>query len=166
VAKETKAAAAKAKAGGNAAPTTETPAATPEDGVAPLAEAKEKKEKAEEGDSDEDDEGELTFTDITPTTTTTASGSKQEITIQVNERTKRKRVTIVAGVESFGINPKDLAKQFAKKFATSASAGDEGIVMNGDLLYDIPDFLLENYPNVQKSALIRIEKGGIRKKIF
>lgn len=106
----------------------------------------------------------MTFTDLTPTTNTTAS--KKEILIQVTERTKRKRVTSVTGVEGFGISQKDLAKQFSKKFATSASSGDEGIVLNGDLLYDIADFILEKYPEVPKSALIRIEKGGIRKKIF
>ena len=131
-------------------------------------EAEKAAKKAEENpdddgdEDDEDDEGELEFTDIT----SNSGSSKKEITIQVTERTKRKRVTAVKGVENFGIMPKDLAKLFAKKFATSASSGDEGIVMNGDLMYDIADFMLEQYPDIPENAFIRIEKGGIRKKLF
>lgn len=129
-----------------------------------------KKANPDEDDEDEDDDDELTFTDITPsggaTESAGASGPKKEITIQVTERTKRKRVTTVNGAENFGISQKDLAKLFAKKFATSASSSDEGIVLNGDLLYDIADFMLEQYPDIPEKAFIKIEKGGIRKKIF
>jgi density-regulated protein DRP1 len=124
-----------------------------------------KAQNPDEDDEDEDDEDdELQFVDITPAPVEITA--KQEIRLQVTERTKRKRVTTVDGVDSFGINEKELGKLIAKKFATSCGSGETGLIVNGDLIYDIAEFIIEKYPQVPEKAFIKIEKGGIRKKLF
>lgn len=128
------------------------------------AEAKKKKKDAEGDDADEDDsdDEEMTFTETTPAA---PSGPAKQIVIQVKERTKRKRVTIVTGVEAFGLNVKDVAKAFSKKFATSCSPSDEGLILNGDLSYDISDYMLGTYPDIPRTAYISVQ-NGIRRKMF
>ncbi len=43
----------------------------------------------------------------------------------------------------------------------------QGIQLNGDLSYDIAEFLLETYPDqVNKTVLYTIAKGNIKKKFF
>lgn len=64
------------------------------------------------------------------------------------ERNKRKYVTVVTGLEAFGLENKKVAKDFGKKFATGASvskvaSGGEEIVVQGDLSDDIEEFILE-----------------------
>ncbi|KAJ2904152.1 Translation machinery-associated protein 22 [Zalerion maritima] len=72
------------------------------------------------------------------------------VTIKRVERTKRKFVTSVAGLEAFNLEPKKVSKDIKKKFATGASAtqmpaGGEEIIVQGDLGDDIHDFLLYKY---------------------
>lgn len=43
------------------------------------------------------------------------------MTIKRIERNKRKHITAIHGLETFGIDLKKAAKQFAQKFATGAS---------------------------------------------
>jgi len=64
------------------------------------------------------------------------------------ERQKRKYVTHVVGLEVFGIDLKKAAKQFATKFATGSSvkanaAGEDEIVVQGDVADDIFDMIVE-----------------------
>jgi len=68
------------------------------------------------------------------------------ITIRRIERTKRKHVTAIHGLEAFGIDLKKAAKQMAGKFATGASVsknaqGLEEIVVQGDVADEIVDML-------------------------
>lgn len=77
-------------------------------------EAEEDDEDAEEDEDDDEDDEESAPMPVT-------KSDKKEIILVVKERTKRKRITIVQGVESCGLKAKDVAKLFSKKFATSAS---------------------------------------------
>ncbi|KAK6541030.1 Translation machinery-associated protein 22 [Orbilia ellipsospora] len=66
------------------------------------------------------------------------------------ERTKRKFVTVVAGIELFDLSVKTVAKDFGKKFAcgssvTKSAAGTEEITVQGDLSEEIWDELTEKY---------------------
>jgi density-regulated protein DRP1 len=70
-----------------------------------------------EGD-DEDDEEEAAPAPVKKT-------DKKEVIVTAKDRTRRKHITIVAGLESVGLKPKDVAKIFSKKFATSASVTKE-----------------------------------------
>ena len=47
--------------------------------------------------------------------------ASSKITIKRIERTKRKYVTAVSGLEAFGLDIKKVSKDFGKKFATGAS---------------------------------------------
>ncbi|KAL0950418.1 hypothetical protein HGRIS_010372 [Hohenbuehelia grisea] len=71
-----------------------------------------------------------------------------QITIKRIERTKRKHVTSIHGLEAFGIDLKKAAKQLASKFATGASVsknpqGLDEVVVQGDVAYEIVDLIEE-----------------------
>ncbi|KAF7377385.1 Translation machinery-associated protein 22 [Mycena sanguinolenta] len=77
-----------------------------------------------------------------------------QIIIKRIERTKRKHITSVFGLEAFDIDLKKAAKQFASKFATGASVsknpqGLEEIVVSGDVSDEILE-MIENEVGVLK----------------
>ncbi|TFK43133.1 translation initiation factor SUI1 [Crucibulum laeve] len=71
-----------------------------------------------------------------------------QVTIRRIERTKRKHVTAIYGLDAFGIDLKKAAKQFASKFATGASVtknpqGLDEIVVQGDVSDEVLDMIEE-----------------------
>jgi len=71
-----------------------------------------------------------------------------QVTIKLIERTKRKHVTAIHGLEAFGVDLKKASKQFASKFATGASVtknaqGQEEIVVQGDVADDVVEMIEE-----------------------
>lgn len=71
-----------------------------------------------------------------------------KIIIKKIERTKRKRVISISGLEVFDINIKKLSKQFSSKFATGASVvknaeKKEELVLQGDLGDECEEFILK-----------------------
>ena len=69
-----------------------------------------------------------------------------QITIKRIERTKRKHVTTIHGLEAFSIDLKKAAKQLAGRFATGASVtknaqGFDEIVVQGDVSEEIMEML-------------------------
>ncbi|KAJ5963134.1 Translation machinery-associated protein 22 [Penicillium waksmanii] len=71
-----------------------------------------------------------------------------KIQIKRVERNKRKYVTVIIGLEVFGLENKKLAKDLGKKFATGSSmtrsaAGTEEITVQGDVSEDVREWLLE-----------------------
>ncbi|KJA29690.1 hypothetical protein HYPSUDRAFT_126647 [Hypholoma sublateritium FD-334 SS-4] len=69
-----------------------------------------------------------------------------QVTIKRIERTKRKHVTAIHGLEAFSIDLKKAAKQLAGRFATGASVtknaqGLDEIVVQGDVSDEIFDML-------------------------
>jgi len=78
------------------------------------------------------------------------------------ERTKRKHVIGVSGLEAFGLDLKKVAKEMGKKFAcgssvTKAAAGGEEIVIQGDLSDEIAEWLLEKYKDIPEDNIEQIE---------
>ena len=74
--------------------------------------------------------------------------SASKVTIKRIERNKRKYVTTVSGMETFGFELKKVAKDFGKKFATGSSvtktpSGGEEITVQGDVSDDILDMILD-----------------------
>ncbi|EWC45943.1 hypothetical protein DRE_04736 [Drechslerella stenobrocha 248] len=72
------------------------------------------------------------------------------IIIKRVERTKRKFVTVVSGVELFDLTVKTVAKDFGKRFACGSSVtksvtGAEEITVQGDLSDEILEELAEKY---------------------
>eukprot|EP00164_Ancoracysta_twista_P003563 GFYU01004756.1.p1 GENE.GFYU01004756.1~~GFYU01004756.1.p1 ORF type:complete len:171 (-),score=59.44 GFYU01004756.1:91-603(-) len=92
------------------------------------------------------------------------------VTIAVNQRNKRKFVTVVTGLDHFGISNKDAAKVFARKFSCGSSLvkGNPGcpdtIDIQGDFQDDIVDVICDNYPEVKEENIKFLEGKGKGKK--
>ncbi|XP_030530749.1 translation machinery-associated protein 22 [Rhodamnia argentea] len=89
---------------------------------------------------------------------------KQEVVIEKVVRNKRKCITVVKGLELFGIKLSDASKKLGKKFATGASVvkgptDKEQIDVQGDISLDIVEFLTETWPDVPEAAIYFIEDG-------
>jgi density-regulated protein DRP1 len=89
---------------------------------------------------------------------------KQEVVIEKVTRNKRKCITTVKGLELFGVKLSDASKKLGKKFATGASVvkgptEKEQIDVQGDISYDIVDFIKDAWPDVPGNAVYFIEDG-------
>ncbi|KAH7278480.1 hypothetical protein KP509_38G043600 [Ceratopteris richardii] len=89
---------------------------------------------------------------------------KPEVVVEKVVRNKRKCVTIVKGLDMFGIKLSDASKKFGKKFASGASVvkgptDKEQIDVQGDFMYDIVDFIAETWKNVPGSSIYILEDG-------
>ncbi|KKA29533.1 hypothetical protein TD95_003554 [Thielaviopsis punctulata] len=90
------------------------------------------------------------------------------VTIKRIMRNKNKFVTSVSGLEAFGLDLKKVAKEFGKKFATGSSvtktpAGNDEIVVQGDVSPEIEELLLENYKNIPGDHIELIEEKKKKK---
>ncbi|XP_047338245.1 translation machinery-associated protein 22 [Impatiens glandulifera] len=89
---------------------------------------------------------------------------KQEVIIEKVVRNKRKCITTVKGLELFGVKLSDASKKLGKKFATGASVvkgptEKEQIDVQGDISFDIVDFITDTWHDVPESAIFFIEDG-------
>ncbi|PPS07222.1 hypothetical protein GOBAR_AA13425 [Gossypium barbadense] len=89
---------------------------------------------------------------------------KQEVVIEKVVRNRRKCITIVKGLDLFGIKLSDASKKLGKKFATGASVvkgptDKEQIDVQGDISYDIVEYITETWPAVPETAIFFIEDG-------
>ncbi|QCE13518.1 Density-regulated protein DRP1 [Vigna unguiculata] len=89
---------------------------------------------------------------------------KQEVVIEKVVRNKRKCITTVKGLELFGVKLSDASKKLGKKFATGASVvkgptEKEQIDVQGDIAYDIVEFITDTWPDVPETAIFFIEDG-------
>ncbi|CAN1120981.1 Translation machinery-associated protein 22 [Linum perenne] len=89
---------------------------------------------------------------------------KQEVIIEKVVRNKRKCITIIKGLDLFGIKLSDASKRLGKKFATGASVvkgptEKEQIDVQGDIAYDIVEFITDTWPDVPERAIYFIEDG-------
>jgi len=69
-----------------------------------------------------------------------------KVTIKRVERTKRKHVTTIFGLETFGVDLKKASKLLAQRFATGASVsknlqGQDEIVVQGDVSDDVVEII-------------------------
>ncbi len=88
--------------------------------------------------------------------------ASSKVVIRRVERSKRKFVTAVQGLDAFGLDLKRTAKELGKKFATGASvtkvpAGGEEITVQGDLSCEIEDFIVETYAEVPGDNIELVE---------
>ncbi|KAG6532956.1 hypothetical protein ZIOFF_006816 [Zingiber officinale] len=91
---------------------------------------------------------------------------KQEVIIEKIVRNKRKCVTVVKGLELFGVKLSDASKKLGKKFATGASVvkgptEKEQIDVQGDIAYDIVEFITETWPDIEICS--RLNQLGLAK---
>ena len=92
-----------------------------------------------------------------------------KVQIKRVERNKRKPVSVITGLEVYGLENKKVAKELGKKFATGSSvtksaAGNEEITVQGDVSDDVKDWLLEVYGKEIPEANIEIVEDKKKKK--
>lgn len=92
-----------------------------------------------------------------------------KIQIKRVERNKRKYVTVVIGLEVFGLENKKIAKDLGKKFATGSSvtrspAGIEEITVQGDVSDDLREWLLEVHGKKIPASNIELIEDKKKKK--
>ncbi|KAJ5243657.1 hypothetical protein N7489_003753 [Penicillium chrysogenum] len=92
-----------------------------------------------------------------------------KILIKRVERNKRKFVTVVIGLEVFGLENKKVAKDLGKKFATGSSvtrspAGIEEITVQGDVSDDLREWLLEIHGKQIPASNIELIEDKKKKK--
>ena len=81
------------------------------------------------------------------------------VTVELSTRNKRKHITAVRGLEAFGIDTSSAAKVFGKKFACGSAfqKGKHGlpdqIEIQGNYKDELPDFLLEKYPELTPECI-------------
>ncbi|XP_065831425.1 density-regulated protein-like [Oscarella lobularis] len=86
---------------------------------------------------------------------------EKKIVISKVTRNKRKYVTVVVGLGTYGINLKKTSKLFATHFSCGSSVtGEDEIVIQGDVCGDIVDYLLERFPEIDEDTII--EKGDAK----
>jgi density-regulated protein DRP1 len=91
-----------------------------------------------------------------------AKKASSRVTLKRVERTKRKHVIVVTGLEAFGLDLKKVAKDFGKKFAcgssvTKSATGLDEIVVQGDLSDDILDYIEDKYSSVPSDNIDQVE---------
>ncbi|KAJ8654794.1 hypothetical protein O0I10_009515 [Lichtheimia ornata] len=90
------------------------------------------------------------------------------VTVKRVERTKRKCVTIVHGLEIFDVDLKKAAKMFANRFACGSSVAknnqnQDEIVVQGDFSDEIHDLILANWPKVPEDNIDLVEEKKKKK---
>ena len=74
---------------------------------------------------------------------------EKRILLSIAPRGKKKAVTVVQGLKTFGIDLKVASKFFGQKFACGASiTGDDEIVIQGDFKDDLFDLIPEKWSEV------------------
>ncbi|GAA5803964.1 translation initiation factor SUI1 [Helicostylum pulchrum] len=84
------------------------------------------------------------------------------------ERTKRKCVTTIYGLDIFGVDLKKAAKMFANRFACGSSVaknnqGLDEIVVQGDFSDELLKMILSNWTNVPEENIDKIEEKKKKK---
>jgi len=79
---------------------------------------------------------------------------ERQIILSKAPRGKKKAVTVVQGLKTFGVDLKVASKFFSSKFACSASVtGDDEIVIQGDVKDDLFDILPEKWPEIDEDLI-------------
>ncbi|OQR89825.1 hypothetical protein THRCLA_09560 [Thraustotheca clavata] len=81
------------------------------------------------------------------------------------QRQKKKFVTVIAGLDEYDLNLKDISKRMGKKFACSATVakldgGKNQVQLQGDVQHDLPMWLVEEF-NIPEDCIFFLEKGKI-----
>ncbi|KAG0167909.1 Translation machinery-associated protein 22 [Apophysomyces sp. BC1034] len=90
------------------------------------------------------------------------------VTIKRVERTRRKCVTTIHGLDVFEVDMKKAAKMFANKFACGSSVAknnqnQDEIVVQGDFSDELHDLILANWPHVPEDNIDIVEEAKKKK---
>ncbi len=82
------------------------------------------------------------------------TAAEKMIYLSIAPRGKKKAVTVVQGLKTFGIDLKTASKFFSQRFACSASiTGDDEIVIQGDCKDDLFEIIPEKWPEVDEDLI-------------
>lgn len=82
------------------------------------------------------------------------SDKEKRITVSRAPRGKKKSVTVVNGLSTFGIDLKAATKFFGTKFACGSSVtGDDEIVIQGDVKDELFDIIPEKWPEIDEDSI-------------
>ncbi|RPA91954.1 density-regulated protein DRP1 [Choiromyces venosus 120613-1] len=87
------------------------------------------------------------------------------------ERTKRKHVIVIVGLDAFGLDLKKIAKEMGKKFACGASVtkgvggGGDEIIVQGDLGEEIREWIEERFEEVPSGNVEVVEEKRKKKEV-
>lgn len=77
-----------------------------------------------------------------------------------SSRAKKKVLTIVTGLSTYGIDLKEASKFFSSKFACGSSIVDSDVIIQGDVKDELFDILPDKWPEIDEDS---IEDLGDRK---
>ncbi|XP_064392443.1 density-regulated protein homolog [Halichondria panicea] len=78
----------------------------------------------------------------------------KQIKVSTVVRGKKKHVTLIVGLKTFGIDLKKASKSFAQHFSCGSSVtGDDEIVIQGDVSDDVIDFIQGKWPEVDDDSI-------------
>lgn len=78
----------------------------------------------------------------------------RRISVSRAPRGKKKSVTVVTGLSSFGIDLKVAAKFFGTKFACGSSVtGEDEIVIQGDVKDDLFEVIPDKWPEIDENDI-------------
>jgi len=84
----------------------------------------------------------------------TGKAGPKKINVSRAPRGKKKSVTVVTGLGTWGVDLKLAAKFFSTRFAASSSVtGDDEIVIQGDVKDDLFDVIPEKWPEVDEDSI-------------
>lgn len=82
------------------------------------------------------------------------SDVEKKICVSRSMRGKKKSVTVVTGLSSFGIDLKVASKFFGQKFACGSSqTGDDEIVIQGDVKDDLFEVIPEKWKEIDEDFI-------------
>lgn len=88
--------------------------------------------------------------------------AEKKLEVFRSNRGKKKFVTVIVGMGTFGVDLKEASKLFSKKFACSSSVtGTDEIVVQGDVKDELIDLIPEKFPEIDADL---IEDGGDQKR--
>lgn len=88
--------------------------------------------------------------------------AERKLEVFRSNRGKKKFVTVIVGMGTFGVDLKEASKLFSKKFACSSSVtGIDEIVVQGDVKDELIEFIPEKFPEIDANL---VEDGGDQKR--
>merc|ERR1712141_470650 len=82
---------------------------------------------------------------------------EKKIVLSIAPRGKKKAVTVVHGLKTFGIDLKVAQKFFSSRFACSSSVqGDDEVIIQGDVKDELFDVLPEKWPEIDEDLIDNI----------
>ncbi|PVU99206.1 hypothetical protein BB559_000917 [Furculomyces boomerangus] len=90
------------------------------------------------------------------------------VSVKRSDRNKKKSVTVVTGLDIFGIDLKKTSKLFSSHFACGSSVsknvlGQEEITIQGDFIDEVISILHKTHPEIPKENIHRIEEKKKKK---